>query len=227
MSRFFPYLSVLTSTAFDDIIIGTLNFIEDDTMKTRIISIALLLCLTINIFTLTSCSTSKSNSKDTTDTTLETELDIELPEAPKEERAIIHMIKPVDDLEGWQSGKTEPSAVFYVDDMMNIFDELEWKQSDEEVLISGDFDFRINLYRTEMSLRDYEKFVKNPEVEIFSKEDGNSNISVQYLINYTDKTVNMRLYDYSAEVFDVYAEMSESQMKVLILCLKYYFGAQN
>ena len=111
--------------------------------------------------------------------------------------------------------------------MMKIFDELEWKNSNEEILISGDFDFRINLYRNEMSLMDYDRFVKDPEVKIFSREDGNSKISVQYLVNYTDKTVNMRLFDYSAEVFDVYAVMDDYQMRVLVLCLKYYFGAQN
>lgn len=193
-------------------------------MKTRIISILLLLCMAINIFTLSSCTTPASNDvEDTTDA----ELDFELTKAPEQERAIIHMIKPVEALEGWQSGKTEHSAFLYIDDMMKIFDELEWKNSDEEVLISGDFDFRINLYRTEMSLREYEKFVKDPEVEIFSRNDGNSEISVQYLINYTDKTVNMRLIDYSAEVFDVYAVMDDYQMRVLVLCLKYYFGSQN
>ncbi len=195
-------------------------------MKTRIISILLILCMAINIFTLSSCSTATSGDNvDTTDT--DSELDFELTKAPEQERAILHMIQPVEALEGWQSGKTEPAAFLYIDDMMKVFDELEWKNSDEEILISGDFDFRINLYRTEMSLREYEKFVKDPELKIFSRNDGNSEISVQYLINYSEKTVNMRLFDYSAEVFDVYAVMDDYQMRVLVLCLKYYFGAQN
>ena len=195
-------------------------------MKRRLISIALILCIALNILTLPSCtSPASSNISDTTDT--ESELDFELTKAPEQDRAILHMIKPVDALEGWQSGKTEPSAFLYIDDMMKIFDELEWKNSNEEILISGDFDFRINLYRNEMGLMDYDRFVKDPEVKIFSREDGNSKISVQYLVNYTDKTVNMRLFDYSAEVFDVYAVMDDYQMRVLVLCLKYYFGAQN
>ncbi len=194
-------------------------------MKTRIISIVLLLCMILNIFTLTSCNTPTSGNADTTGS--ESELDFELTKAPEQERAILHMIQPVEALEGWQSGKTEPAAFLYIDDMMKVFDELEWKNSDEEILISGDFDFRINLYRTEMSLREYEKFVKDPELKIFSRNDGNSEISVQYLINYSEKTVNMRLFDYSAEVFDVYAVMDDYQMRVLVLCLKYYFGAQN
>lgn len=192
-------------------------------MKTRIISIALILCLAINIFTLSSCTT-PTPSVDTDTTDAEGELDFELTEAPEQERAIIHMIQPVDELEGWQSGKTEPAAFLYIDDMMNVFDELVWENGNEDILISGDYDFRINLHRNEMSLTEYEKFIKDPEVKVFSRNDGNSKISVQYLVNYKDKTVNMRLFDYSAEVFDVYAVMDDYQMRVLTLCLKYYFG---
>ena len=195
-------------------------------MKTRILSSILLLCLLINIFALSSCTVPASGD-DVNTTAPEDTLDIELPKAPEMDRAIIHMIRPVDALEGWQSGKTEPSAMLYVDDIMNVFDELEWVQSDEDILISSDYDFRINLYRPEMSLRDYAKFVKDPELEIFSVSDGNSDISVQYLINYEEKTVNMRLIDYSANVFDVYAVMNDYEMRVVVLCLKYYFGAQN
>ena len=197
-------------------------------MKTRILSAILLFCLIINTLVLSSCTVPASkNDEDTTDISEDT-LDIELPKAPDVEKAIIHMIKPVDALEGWLSGKTEPSATLYVDDMMKIFDELEWKQSDDNILISGDFDFRINLYRKETELQGYEKFVLDPEVKIFGEtSNGDKEISVQYLINYTDKTVNMRLFDYSAHAFDVYAEMSDNQMRVIVLCLKYYFGAQN
>ena len=195
-------------------------------MKTRILSAILLLCLTVNIFALSSCNTPVSSGEVGTTATEDT-LDVELPKAPEIDRAIIHMIKPVDTLEGWQSGKTEPSAVLYVDDMMNIFDELEWMQGDEDILISSDYDFRINLFRPEMGLRDYAKFVKDPDLEIFSLSDGNSDISVQYLINYEEKTINMRLYDYSANAFDIYAVMNDYQMRVVVLCLKYYFGPQN
>ena len=115
-------------------------------MKKRIISISLILCVALNIFTLSACTAQTSaNNTDTTDTDSTDTLDFELTKAPEQDRAILHMIKPVDALEGWQSGKTEPAAFLYIDDMMNVFDELEWKNGDEEILISGDFDFRINL----------------------------------------------------------------------------------
>ena len=51
--------------------------------------------------------------------------------------------------------------------------------------------------------------------------------AVQYLINYDDRIVNMRLSDYSAQKFDLYAELNETEMKMIVLCLKYYFGPLN
>jgi hypothetical protein len=57
-----------------------------------------------------------------------------------------------------------------------------------------------------------------------SESTENRKYAVQYLINYDDKVINMRLIDYSAQKFDLYAELDENQMKMVILCLKYYFG---
>ena len=197
-------------------------------MKIRIISIALLLCLLINTLALASCSSNDSTDEDDTTIDLENLDDIDLEKPPMLEHAIIQMIRPIDGLNDWQAGKTEHAAIFYVDDMMEIFDKLEWESAEEEGIVSGDFDFRINLYRTQSELADYEKFVKDPELQLFPiTEEDKDGVSVQYLINYADKIVNMRLYDYSAHVFDIYAELDEHQMHVLLLCLKYYFGAHN
>ena len=154
------------------------------------------------------------------------------------------MIKDVDALENWQVGKTEFKAHYYVSDMMEIFDSLEWTDGDI-VNLSGDFDFRIDIYRPLSELDEFEKFFKRygdgetdettePDEDSSSEEsdavtdstdsDKDRKLAVQYLINYNDRVINMRFSDYSAQKFDVYAEMSEAEMKMIILCLKYYFG---
>ena len=74
----------------------------------------------------------------------------------------------------------------------------------------------------------YKDFITQTDVSIFPENsDEQKDISVQYLINYTDGTVNMRFFDYSAQVFDVYAKMNENQTRIIMLCLKYYFGPIN
>ena len=161
----------------------------------------------------------------------------------EDDRAIIHMIKYVSELEDWQVGKTEFHAFYYINDMMEIFDALEWNNGDI-VNLSGDFDFRIDIYRPLSELDEFEKFfdridgenekdeetkaepeeTKAEDTEAPEDTPEDRKLAVQYLINYKDRVINMRFSDYSAQKFDVYAEMSESEMKMIILCLKYYFG---
>ena len=199
----------------------------------KLISIFLVLCLACTIV-LSACKNVNDDisipaDADTEATSesesTEDEVTIFLPPFPEQTRAILHMIKPVESLDGWQAGKTEPAASLYVDDMTKLLDELDYKQSSDEVLISGDYDFRINVRRLASELEAYKAFINDPESDIFPAEgEEDKLISVQYLINYTEKTVNMRFIDYSAHVFDVYAELNENQMRLLTLCLKYYFG---
>ncbi len=151
----------------------------------------------------------------------------ELDPPPMDKPAIIHMIKPSELLEDWQSGKTELSASLYVDDMMKVLDSLEWENASDDIEISRDFHFRINLFRPKEELSPFLSFISDAEETTAEAEteDTTSDISVQYLINIEDKIVNMRFSDYSAQTFDVYAELDETNVRILVLCLKYYFGA--
>ncbi len=165
--------------------------------------------------------------------------DLELDMSHEDNSAIIHMIQPINGLEGWSSGKTQNFARYYIDDMMEILDGLEWKD-DDTIRVSNDFHFRINLDRPLSELDAYRAFFHSDDTEATSntspdaesekapeENDTNKSLSVQYLINYKDRMVNMRLTDYSAQSFDVYAEIGESEMKMLVLCLKYYFGPEK
>ena len=219
-------------------------------MKKYIISILLIICTLANLCLLSACAILNFNG-DPDDVAVDGSVDsnndegkesieseFELTPPPKEKPAIIHMIQPIGELTGWQAGKTEFSAKYYVDDMMDILDSLDWKDGNS-FSISGDFDFRINLYRTTGDLEEYKKFFDFhketteavtddiAESTIASQDTTDKTLSVQYLINYKDRIVNMRLSDYSAQTFDIYAEIGESEMKMLVLCLKYYFGPAN
>lgn len=215
-------------------------------MKKRLICLFLLLCITVNTYILSSCSIIRNNDIDDDvavngsesitfwDESLESEF--ELPPPPTEKPAIIHMIQPTEMLEGWQSGKTEHSASLYVDDIMKVLDSLEWEKASDGIEISSDFHFRINLYRPQNELEPFFSFVdltesdqeesKEVDTDTTPTDDGEQDsISVQYLINIDDKIVNMRFSDYSAQTFDIYAPLGETDVKILVLCLKYYFGA--
>ena len=216
-------------------------------MKKRFLSLLLILCLLINVLFAVSCvSSGDENNDDSADHTDPADLDIEdiipadkdfeLSPPPADKPAIIHMIQPVDDLADWQAGKTEHSASLYVDDMMKVLDALDWQGSGESFAVSSDFDFRINLHRSKEEMDAFASFFASSEDENETdtaepdtegdSQDGYTAeaISVQYLINYEDRLVNMRLSDYSALTFDIYAELEENEMRLLILCLKYYFG---
>lgn len=204
-------------------------------MKKSIAAITVFSLIIMNVLLLSSCSIPTNAPIDSPEDTEQSREslpdnlgDFELIDTPAQKGAIIHMIRPVPSLENWQSGKTQPEARLYVDDMMKVFDELEWKISDDHTLVSGDFDFRINMYRPSSELVPYKDFITQTDVSIFPENsDEQKDISVQYLINYTDGTVNMRFFDYSAQVFDVYAKMNENQTRIIMLCLKYYFGPIN
>ena len=212
-------------------------------MKRLIAAITLLVCMTITLCFANSCDTAGNNDDTTSkepsvsqpqgDSVTDDDFGITAP--TNDDKAILHMIKDVAALKDWQVGKTEFNARYYVDDMMEIFDGLSWSNADT-INFSGDFDFRIDLYRTEADLNKFEQFA-NPTATTETSEavtapadtDSSESIedrkyAVQYLINYDDKVVNMRLIDYSAQKFDIYAELDENQMKMVVLCLKYYFG---
>ena len=211
-------------------------------MKKLIAAITLLICLTITLCFANSCGTSGNNDNGGKDpSTPQTQVqslgddDFGITAPENDDRAILHMIKDVAELEDWQVGKTEFNAKYYVDDMMEIFDGLSWSNADI-INFSGDFDFRIDLYRTEADLNKFEQFTGQTDTtEVSStitssvdtgdsEPSENKKYAVQYLINYDDRVINMRLIDYSAQKFDLYAELDENQMKMVILCLKYYFG---
>ena len=210
-------------------------------MKRLVVAITLLICMTVTLCFANSCgdtSDKDNNDKDSStppsESQSDTEEDFGITEPENDDRAILHMIKEVDALEGWQAGKTEFNARYYIDDMMDILDGLDWSNADLTNL-SGDFDFRIDLYRTYVELEKFEQFTVQADTtlpfadteETESDTDEiieNQKYAVQYLINYDDRIVNMRLTDYSAQKFDLYAELNETEMKMIVLCLKYYFG---
>ena len=211
-------------------------------MKRPIVAIILLMCMTFTLCFANSCgdiSDKDNNDSDSStppsESQSDTEDDFGITEPENDDRAIIHMIKEVNSLEDWQVGKTEFHARYYIDDMMDILDGLEWVSGDI-INLSGDFDFRIDLYRTRSELTEFDKFIVKNDTTTESEEtdkpadtgstedDKDRKIAVQYLINYDDRVVNMRLTDYSAQKFDIYAKIGESEMKMIILCLKYYFG---
>ena len=210
-------------------------------MKRRLVCLLLLLstvCASISFSACSKIDNDRDNDNvpvngDTFDTSFlpldsqDTDSDFELEPPPAEKPAIIHMIKPTELLEDWQSGKTELSASLYVDDMMKVLDSLKWEEASDDIQISSDFHFRINLFRTNEELSPFLSFINGKEESTSetASENTTSDISVQYLINVEDKIVNMRFSDYSAQTFDVYAELDETDVKILVLCLKYYFGA--
>lgn len=141
----------------------------------------------------------------------------------------IHMIQSVDRLENWRSGKTVYDVFFYVDDMTELLDSLEWQSSDE-IDIVEDFHFRIDIERPIEEIADFEKFLLSEEPPldtVFTVSEGHEELGVQYLINFDENVVNMKLSSYSSQVFNVSAELDESQMKILELCLKAYFGPHD
>ena len=211
-------------------------------MKKLIAAITLLVCMTITLCFANSCGTSGNNDNDGKNPSMlqtqgqsATDDDFGITAPKNDDRAILHMIKDVAELKDWQVGKTEFNARYYVDDMIEIFDGLSWSNADI-INFSGDFDFRIDLYRTEADLMKFEQFAvqadatETSDTVTSTADTGNTETTedrkyaVQYLINYEDKVVNMRLIDYSAQKFDLYAELDENQMKMVVLCLKYYFG---
>lgn len=212
-------------------------------MKKLIAAITLLVCMTVTLCFANSCdaagnnddTTSKAPSVSQPQGESVTDDDLGITAPLNDNKAILHMIKDVDALKDWQAGKTEFNAKYYVDDMMEIFDGLSWATADT-INFSGDFDFRIDLYRTEADLNKFEQFADSsvttkdldddsaPTNKDNAKSTENKKYAVQYLINYEDRIVNMRLIDYSAQKFDLYAELDENQIKMVVLCLKYYFG---
>ncbi len=141
----------------------------------------------------------------------------------------IHMIQNAESLEDWQAGKTVYDVFFYVEDMMELLDSLDWKDS-EQIIVTGDFHFRIDIERPVEEISDFEAFVQETEdtaYDIFTVSEGHEKLAVQYLINFDENIVNMRLLNYSMKVFDIYAELDADQLKILKLCLKAYFGPQD
>ena len=141
----------------------------------------------------------------------------------------IHMVQSSESLEDWQSGKTVYDAYFYVDDIMELLDSLDW-QNPEQATIVGDFHFRIDIDRPIEEITDFEKFLTSTEPPldtVFKISEGHEKLFVQYLINFDEKIVNMKLMNYSSQIFNTYAELNDNQLKILELCLKAYFGPQG
>ena len=144
-------------------------------MKRLITAITLLICMTVTLCFANACGgtgdkkdpTEKDTSTPNSEAQSDNEDDLGITAPEVEDRAILHMIKEVAALEGWQAGKTEFNARYYIDDIMEILDGLNWNNADLTNL-SGDFDFKIDLYRSSLDLEKFEQFTVSTEPPLTS-----------------------------------------------------------
>lgn len=145
----------------------------------------------------------------------------------------------------WNVGK-RVEATYYVDDIVDIFDNQKWI-SDDSFGPSSDYDFNITVSRKASSLEENLKIEnktdesttssqggKNP-VKVPSANPGESSsessetsvgkdekYEVQYLVNVRDMTVYLHIIDSPANV-SANCRLDDQSMKQLRVYLEYYF----
>ena len=206
----------------------------------KLTAVILLFCIASTLCFANSCANAGNGSDTDTDSSTtntvdreDTDNDFIITAPQNEDKAILHMIKDVEALEGWQVGKTEFNAIYYIDDMMEILDGLDWSYADLSD-IPGDFDFKIDLYRTSDELENFDRSAfdtsddstaDTAEAEADTEPvSSDCKCAIQYLINYNDRTVIMKFTDHTSQKLELYAKLGEAEMKMIVLCLKYYFG---